>query len=255
MQSKAVQCKFCGLSFPKLVKSHIIPRSFYKELRDEENPYSIFLEAGQNENREKYYQAGIYDSEIACETCEKRFNPFDTHGYQVLTKALKTQKACYDQSGHEYAYIIEDGDYKNLKLFVLSMLWRAHASSHKLFGHVNLGPHADTLKTYITDSVAPEVDNYGVVFLRYAEQDYSGIVIPPWRHKFQGINIYRFYLPDLVIIIKVDKRPMPQPFRRLLLQKQPPHCIGLLPGSSGSERRYIEDMKRQFRRNHEASVS
>lgn len=244
-----MKCQFCNQSFPKLVKSHIIPRSFYKTLRDESKPYSIYLEAGKEKNHEKYYQSGIHDAEIVCEACEKLFNPFDTHGYQVLKKTLKTKKIYHDGDGYPCAYFIENADYTKLKLFVLSMLWRAHVSSHKFFSHVNLGKHANILRSYIADGVATKPNEYGVIFFHYTEQDYSEILIPPWKHKIEGVNVYRFYLPNLVILIKVDQRPIPMPFRRMLLQEQPPHYIGLLPGISGSEKRYIDEMKKQLRGN------
>lgn len=76
-----MKCQFCDQSFLKLVKSHIILRSFYKTLRDESKRYSTYLEAGKENNYEKYYQSGIHDAEIVCEACEQLFNPFDTHGY------------------------------------------------------------------------------------------------------------------------------------------------------------------------------
>lgn len=244
-----MECNFCNQLFPKLVKSHIIPRSFYKTLRDESKPYSIFLEAGSEKNHETYHQSGIHDSEIVCEACEKRFAPFDKHGYEVFKKTLEIRQLYQDDNGYPCAYFIENGDYTKLKLFVLSMLWRAHASSHKFFSHVNLGKHANILRSYIANGVAPKPDEYGVIFFHYKEQDYSEILIPPWRHRIAGVNVYRFYLPDLVILIKVDQRPMPMLFKRMLLQEQSPHYIGLLPGISGSEKRYVDEMKRQFRKN------
>lgn len=244
-----LKCQFYEKSFPKLVKSHIIPRSFYKALRDESKPYSIYLEVGMKHNNEKYYQAGIHDSEIACETCEQLFNAFDTHGYQVLTKALAGKKIYHDHNGHPCAYFIENADYTKLKLFVLSMLWRAHASSHKFFSHVDLGPYATTLRSYIYSSTAPSSEEYGVVFFHRVSQQYPGILIPPWRDRIQGVNVYRFYLPDIIIIIKVDKRPMPKPFNMMMLKEASPHYIGLLPDINSSEKRYIEEMKKQLREN------
>jgi hypothetical protein len=204
---------------------------------------------GAGQNNEKYYQVGIHDSEIACETCERLFNPFDTHGYQVLTKALAEKKIYHDLDGHPCAYFIENADYTKLKLFALSLLWRAHASSHEFFSHVALGPHAMTLRSYISSGIAPPSDKYGVVFLHRVSQQYPGALIPPWRDRIQGVNIYRFYLPDIVILIKVDKQPMPKPFDVMMLTEVAPYHIGLLPDTNSSEQRYIKGMRKQLQEN------
>lgn len=244
-----LKCQFCEKLFSKLVKSHVILRSFYKALRDESKPYSIYLEVGTEQNNKKYYQAGIHDSEIACETCERLFNSFDTHAYQVLTKALAEKKIYHDYNGHSCAYFIESVDYTKLKLFVLSMLWRAHASSHKFFSLIDLGPHATTLCSYISSGIAPSSKEYEVVFFYRVSQQYPGTLIPPWRDRIQGVNIYRFYLPDIVILIKVDKRPMPEPFNVMILKEASPHYIGLLSDINSSEQRYIKEMSKQLREN------
>jgi len=244
-----MNCQFCNQLFPKLVKSHIIPRSFYKKLRDDSQPYTIYLETGRERNNEKYCQSGIYDADIVCEVCEKVFNPYDTHGYRVLKKTLETKRIFHDKDGYPCAYFIENSEYTKLKLFALSMLWRAHVSSHMFFSHVNLGKHANALRSYIADGVAPKPNEYGVVFLHYTEQDYSEAIIPPWRHKINGVNVYRFYLPDIVILINVDQRPMPVPYNKMLLQEQSPHYLVFLPGFSSPEKRYINEMKKQLKSN------
>lgn len=242
-------CKFCEKPFLKLVKSHVIPRSFYKALRDESKPYSIFLEVGTEQNNEKYYQAGIYDSEIVCETCERLFSPFDKHGYEVLMKALAEKRIYYDLNGYPCAYFMENVDYTKLKLFVLSMLWRAHASYHKFFSHVALGSHATILRSYISSGTAPPPEKYGVNFFHRVSQQYPGVLIPPWRDRIQGVNIYRFYLPEIVILVSVDKQSMPTPFDEMILKEASSQYIVFLSDINSSEQRYIKEVRKQLREN------
>jgi hypothetical protein len=129
------------------------------------------------------------------------------------------------------------------------MLWRAHITSHQLFSQVNLGKHANTLRSHIANGVAPKYNEYSIVFFHYIDQDYSKIIIPPWKDKLDRVNVYRFYLPELVILIKVDQRPMPVHFEKMLLREQPPHHIILLPNVNSSEQRYIDNVRKQLRKN------
>jgi hypothetical protein len=103
----------------------------------------------------------------------------------------------------------------------------------------------------IADGVAPKPNEYGVLFFHYTKQDYSGILLPPWSHKIEGVNVYRFYLPELVIIVQVDQRSIPIATSKILLQEQPSNYIGFLSNISGSERRYTDEMKKQLRSNLE----
>jgi hypothetical protein len=77
-----LKCKYCGEIFPKLVKSHIIPRSFHKVIRGDDK-YSIELTIDESDENQKFWQSGIHDSKIVCAECEKLFCEFDTHGYKV----------------------------------------------------------------------------------------------------------------------------------------------------------------------------
>jgi len=128
------------------------------------------------------------------------------------------------------------------------MLWRAHASNHKFFSNVALGSHATILRSYISSGTAPPSEEYGVTFFHRVSQQYPGVLIPPWRDRIQGVNLYRFYLPEIVVLITVDKQPMPKPFDVMLLGESL-HYIGLLPGVDSSEQRYIEEMRKQLRKN------
>jgi hypothetical protein len=237
-----LQCKYCEHSFPKLAKAHIIPRSFYKVVRGSDK-YSVELKVKERYEEQKYWQSGIHDSKIVCESCEKLFNPFDTHGYEILSAALSQKKVCHGSDRQPYAYLVENADYHKLKLFFLSMLWRAHSSSLNFFSHVNLGSHEPIFRSCISTGKAPPSDEYEVVLFHLINQPHPLGIIPPWKHKADGINVYRFYLPELIALIKVDKRPLPKLFKPIVLRELPPHRLIFLPYLDSSEMKYIEKMK------------
>jgi hypothetical protein len=239
-----LKCKYCGEIFPKLVKSHIIPRSFHKVIRGDDK-YSIELTIDESDENQKFWQSGIHDSKIVCAECEKLFCEFDTHGYKVLSEALSQKKIWYGSDGHPCAYLVEEVDYHKLKLFFLSMLWRAHASTQNFWEHVSLGCHESIIRTHISEKIAPPHDKYQVLMFHRLNQPYPNVIIPPWSQKFDGVNFYRFYLPGVIALIKVDKRPLPCIFKPIISNESTPHRLFSLnyKGFESSEMRYIEKIK------------
>jgi hypothetical protein len=239
-----LKCKYCGEIFPKLAKAHIIPRSFYKVVRGDDK-YSIELTIGESYENKKNWQSGIHDSKIICEECEKLFCEFDTHGYKVLSEALSQKKIWHDSNGHTCAYLVEKVDYHKLKLFFLSMLWRAHASTHIFWEHVKLGCHESIIRSCISKKIGLSHDDYEVIMFHPLNQSYSNLIIPPWPQEFYGVNFYRFYLPGVIALIKVDERPLPDILKPIILNESTPHRLFFYNDndSAGSETRYLEKMK------------
>ena len=228
------QCKYCGHSYSKLAKAHIIPRSFYKTIKGSEN----FLEykvKEKFESTQQIWQSGFHDSDIVCDCCEKRFCKFDTHGVEVLSAALSKKIICDDSV--YLSYLIENVDYHKFKLFFLSILWRAHASSLDFFANVNLGSHESILRSNISSGIAPPSDKYEIVLFYITDK----ILLPPWKDSDDGVDIYRFYLPNLLALIKVDNQPLPQHYNSLVLKETPPYRLLFYPPHN-SEQQYIEEI-------------
>jgi hypothetical protein len=74
-------CKLCG-NAADLVNAHIIPEAFFRELRHEDKP--PLLVTNTKGHFPKKVPIGVYDPEILCASCEKKFLPFDTYGIDVL---------------------------------------------------------------------------------------------------------------------------------------------------------------------------
>jgi len=229
-------CKMCGKDCGKLVKAHIIPRSFYKAFNPERKPSAVFLQANLKEIKQRLHQVGLYDKEILCENCERLFAPYDTHGYQVLHSAVENKKYYVDIDGNQCALIIPNSDYKLLKIFILSVLLRASYSKHIFFSKVNLGPHAELIKQII---IRGEVgDDYDIAFFHYHDAKYK-VLHPPFKGKMEGVNVYRLYFPQIMVLIAMDKRPLHGNFQILTIRPNQPHYIAIIPFQGSTEARYL----------------
>lgn len=137
-------CKLCGQN-AKLIKAHIIPKSLYKDLRDSDGGVSKLITntVGVHSKR---IPVGLYDPQIVCEDCERFFSPWDDYAKWFFEKNVPNPVI---DKGRIVAYDYGITDYKNLKLFFISLLWRAHASSQPFFGRIDLGPHEADRKSVV----------------------------------------------------------------------------------------------------------
>lgn len=205
-------CKLCG-NTAKLVKAHIIPKSLYKVLRGSTGSVIKIITntAGVHPKR---IPMGIYDPNIVCEDCEKLFSPWDDYAKWFFEK--NTPKVISNK-GRVVAYDYGIPDYQKLKLFFVSLLWRAHASQLPFFRMVELGKHETDVVNKIRSSDPGNSDEYSIILARFNHQ-LAEVIQNPFRSRIFGINCYRFYLPSYFFVIKFDKRPFPDGFREVMLQ-------------------------------------
>ena len=135
--------------------------------------------------------------------------PWDQHAQEVLLKEIQEDTSIF-YGQKRVAYQIAQFDYKRLKLFFVSLLWRASISTQKFFKRISLGPQESTLRDMIlTESPGPP-EQYGVTLSRFELQAANGM-LDPHPEAFDGVNFCRFYLTGYVAYIHIDDKP-PPPF-------------------------------------------
>jgi hypothetical protein len=133
-------CKLCGKD-EKLIKSHIIPESLWPHRKHggKQKVYSSL-----SKHYPKRSQKGIYDTAILCENCEKLFSPWDDYAQTLLLSDI--EKNYIIENGKIVCFEIKDYDYHKLKLFFISLLWRASVSTHEFFQGVKANKFENQLK-------------------------------------------------------------------------------------------------------------
>ncbi|MBW6520958.1 MAG: hypothetical protein K0A99_08125 [Desulfoarculaceae bacterium] len=121
-------CKFCNKQ-AKLVESHIIPLGFYWQLVDENGNIAKLLSPFDDEHP-KRQPNGFYDY-FLCDEHEKQFSDVDSYACALLRDSNPKEM----KNGWEFS----DVNYKLIKLFFISMLWRAHWATNIFFKKINLG--------------------------------------------------------------------------------------------------------------------
>jgi hypothetical protein len=104
-------------------------------------------------------------------------------------------------------------DYPTLKLFALSILWRAHASTLPEFKNVQLGPHEARVRHLLLSATPGAPEEYSVVIVKWIDEEFGPVFMDPFRETYDGLNYYRIYLGRYVLYFKVDQRPTNAAFR------------------------------------------
>lgn len=114
-----MQCKGCSIEKSKLSKSHIIPRSFYEELRDDRTvAFRLYTNTADQLNKKSL--VGVYDKTILCSECEKRFLKTDNYAADLLLKNRDLQHA-FNLHPTKELQLIEPAS--SLKFFFMTILW------------------------------------------------------------------------------------------------------------------------------------
>jgi len=242
-------CKMCFQDNP-LIDAHIIPASFYRYLkRGDTRPLEIHTNVKGEYKRKSHI--GIYDKNILCKDCEEIFQRCDEYAQRILPPDFKENNYITDNSGKKVGYKMENVNYNLLKMFFISLLWRASISTRKEFSRINIGPFEEALRFMIQIGDPGDENVFSVIVSRF--NDYLGkhFILDPHNEKFDGINFCRFYLgAGYRVFIKVDKRPLPESniFRFFILKPNHPLYVtihSLLPSSKefGILKKVIKEKK------------
>ena len=171
----------------------------------------------------KRMQVGTYDSTILCSECDQKMAPWDNYAQQVLIHRF-SEAVEISLQGKTVARRIEKFDYRRLKLFFMSVLWRASVSKQTFYKRISLGPFENPLRTMVLKEDPGDSQDFAVVLARF-EDVQTTAMLDPHPEKYDGISFCRFYLSGFVAYIKVDKRTTPGFLTDLRLQEDKPLII------------------------------
>lgn len=129
------------------------------------------------------------------------------------------------QNNQVAGFKVEKFDYRLLKLFFVSILWRASLSTHEFYSRISAGPFEDLAKKLIWDCTPGEPEEFSCVLAKITDNNIDKTILDPHPERWYGINYYRFYLYGYVFYMKVDKRPTPDFFKPFNIKNEAPLII------------------------------
>lgn len=177
-------CKLCKRAYHFLAQSHIIPKAIYSYVGIRDAQQGILL---YDFVLGKSYRSpqGEYDKEILCQKCESLINErYETDALRVLYQSdlperLKFTFAQFSDS-NGVGIKFQDLSYKTIKMFFVSLLWRAHLSKRPFWSRVSLPKEeAEELRNILlNDGVLPE-DRYPITIYSFFGENLPSLVSQP----------------------------------------------------------------------------
>ena len=209
-------CRLCDTDRP-LIKAHVVPEGFFRVFRD----MQVFSnKRGAHPRRSP---TGVYDKSILCQNCDNGFSPWDKHAQEVLLHDFSDETAIY-YGARKIGWKITRFDYRSLKLFFLSLLWRASVSTHEFYRRISIGPLEAELRAMIVNADPGVAETFAVTLSRFDHPALRGM-LDPHRERYDGVNYCRFYLAGFVAHIKVDRRPPPEFLSDLIIRDGMPIIV------------------------------
>ena len=111
-------------------------------------------------------------------------------------------------------------DYKKMKLFMLSILWRAGVTNHEFFKHVQLGPHEAVLRHMLLNGNPGGVDDYGFITctIKFNGSDFKDFFVEPTPSRLAEVRSYRFVFSGLLVFFVVASHKIHSSIRKCFLQ-------------------------------------
>jgi hypothetical protein len=149
-------CKLCLEQVEKPCFSHIIPELYFKPTYD--SRHRIKVMSSNKEENNYYEQKGIREY-LLCKKCEDKLSVFEKYIKEDFYKNIKKLITDY-----KTIYYIQGLNYQAIKLFQLSVIWRATVSTNKYFEEIKLAPkHQERIRIMLNNSDAGKYYEYGCV--------------------------------------------------------------------------------------------
>ena len=181
-------CRLCGREGP-LCLSHIMPRFLYRGLQEGWTPRVEGPKLGT-------LRPGQVKEYLLCGECEGQFQQWEQtagtfyHGICSLdAEAL----------GEEVEF--RGLNYQRLKLFYLSVIWRASVSCHTAMTPVSLGKREVLVETMVREANAGTTREFPVVgFVVRSSQEYrESLIAFPSKTRLCGMLAYCMYARGLAV--------------------------------------------------------
>ncbi|MCX6833977.1 MAG: hypothetical protein NTW07_02390 [candidate division Zixibacteria bacterium] len=226
----------CG-KVDKLVKSHIIPEWAFKPLYDHD--HKLLKIDSSLSKAISLKRKGEWDR-IVCDECEQRFKIWDEYGRAVIWSKPGEPTFGLETQGTSEGILICGIDYPRMKLFELSVLWRAGVSQRSVFSQVDLGVHESAIREMLLSGEPGDVITYGCV-VGAVRPDYDPrktlyeFVDQPHFYYERGWTIVRFLFGGCIWMYVLHDDAHDFPLRRFFLAPGAPMRVMLgelseLPG-------------------------
>ncbi len=208
-------CGICG-EYAQLVRCHVYPRSMTLEAAGPERQL-VSLAAHEAGTRVAWARGGLFDDEIVCADCERRFKRADDYAIEFRKATLALSGRCFFELG-SIAFPSFTADAALLHKFALTTLLRCHLSTRHEHSQVSI----DGLASKLTSAVLADQETISwgpeVCFIVTTGPLGSMAASPAFRD-LPDFPLYELRLPNFTMAIAASDRGLMPGFSHIALKK------------------------------------
>jgi hypothetical protein len=196
-------CALC-LKDKSLRRSHVIPEFMFGPLYDEKHRFYGISNISTKSNR--IFQKGLREK-LLCDECEQRMSRYESYASDVFfgnatTKPLRTRTG----------FLFVDLDYRSLKLFFMSLLWRLGTTSLRELKGAELGPHQERVRALLCADDPADFLTFPamVTAMTFDRRHIPDLIVPPLYSRVEGRRVWAVVISGFLFHFFVSNRPPPK---------------------------------------------
>lgn len=222
------KCKLCLCEKPLLNESHIIPYFMYKGIFDEGHRLNRFAPAEfiKGNKRVSRPPTGEYEGGLLCAKCDNEIiGGYETYARKALYGKAEEyfsdlpECANFKTSGGITFTYCKNIHYKEFKLFLLSILWKASISSRPFFKEVNLGPYEETIRQMILSGDPKDAEAFPIIILTWLNDKSasSDVIAQPGINKRERGVRYIFPIAGVTYVFHISPSSLNHNLKEFIL--------------------------------------
>jgi hypothetical protein len=177
-----MQCALCREN-RTLCNSHIVPDFLFSNLKKKDGYFFAFRGTKNGDSNEFRKFHRTFAEKLLCSDCETLFSKWESYASLFFTDKVPLKGYAKGE------YLVLDGaDYRKMKLFFMSLLWRFGVSNNPWMKGCDLGPHSEKLRLLLLDSEPAEPWRYGctITAVLVGKVHQPDLIVPPSRCRVDG---------------------------------------------------------------------
>lgn len=190
-------CKFCGQE-KELIESHIIPKCLHQLNKHKQ---MVGIQPSHKVIDKVNYQNGFKEP-LLCATHDTEIGKYDGYANKILNRAL--HRYTFTNFGEIKTYLIkaQEFDYRKLRMFFISIAWRASISSESF----SLGRYENIALRILKDEIPDDSTLFVPIVFRKNTQTAVDNMACTISAKYFGKHSLCLRFPDYEVIIIINSR-------------------------------------------------
>ena len=216
-------CALCRKN-AEICRSHIIPEWGYDGVYDDKHRFIAFDILNSIGSRIK--QKGDREK-LLCKDCEALLSDWEGYGKRVWEQKVGQWR---DLAGG--GLLVTGLDYRKLRLFLLSVLWRSGVAKGSIGENVILGPHGEVIRAMLLNGDPREPMLYPCMMMRITEgKSWRRIGLRlPIAGRWDGQRAYSVAFKGIGLLYIVDNARLTQMQQRGCIDAIGQIVMGTSPG-------------------------